>query len=69
MSVRQTFSTVVHKEYPEDNESIVVSLILTTKNEKIQIRIKKETSEIQNDGKVQLTAKEILDLNDVDVKN
>jgi hypothetical protein len=65
--MRQTFSTISHKEYPEDDESIVATLILIKDNDKIQIRITKETGEIQN-NEVQITSKEILDLGDVNVK-
>lgn len=65
--MRQTFSTIVHKEHPENNESIVVTLILIKDDREIDVRITKETGEIQK-NEVNITSKEILDLDDVSVE-
>ena len=66
--MRQTFSTVVRNEYPKDDESIVATLVLIEDGEDIQIRITKETGDIQNGEEVQLTLKEVLELDDVGVE-
>lgn len=65
--MRQTFTTVINKEYPENDESIVANLILVKGEEGINIRITKETGKIQSGGEIQVASKEVLELNSVGV--
>lgn len=67
LHMRQTFTTVINKEYPENDESIVANLILVKGEEGINIRITKETGKIQSGGEIQVASKEVLELNSVGV--
>lgn len=65
--MRQTFTTVIENEYPENDQSVVATLILVMNEEGINIRISKEIAEIQSGGDVQTISEEVLELDSVDV--
>lgn len=65
--MRQTFTTVIHNEYPENDQSVVATLILVKNEVGINIRISKEIAEIQSGGDVQTISEEVLELDSIDV--
>lgn len=64
--MRQTFSTIVNKEYPENDKSVLVNLVLVKNDKGTNIRISKEIEEIQSGGDIKTISEEILELDSID---
>lgn len=65
--MRQTFTTVIDNDHPENDQSVAATLILVESEEGINIRISKEIAEIQNGGEIQAISEEVLELDSIDV--